>query len=294
MICYIIDLFWLAHPIRGQGMVYMSADSTSKEILALASATQEMKKLCRPLEKYNIKHFSFIRSFDDGRFVNFSNIDNWIEHYYRKKLYTTSCFENHPSEYFSHIYLWDDQLQGKVIETGHETFNSYHGLTIIDRKYDYTSFYFFSTEKHHNYIRNFYINHLSSLYEFLHQFEKDSKDLIAKNIIPHRKNLYEKIYIQNELPNATTVKDICKGISLNTDDSSFPRLSKRETECLAWLLKGLAAKEIAHRMFISSRTVEAHVGTLKEKFYCKTVLALVNRIYTQHHFKALALQNIPI
>lgn len=48
-------------------------------------------------------------------------------------------------------------------------------------------------------------------------------------------------------------------------DGSFSKLTKREKECLFYLLKGLTAKEIARVMDISNRTIETHVGNIKMK-----------------------------
>ena len=42
----------------------------------------------------------------------------------------------------------------------------------------------------------------------------------------------------------------------NTNNANFPKLTNRQTECLYYLAKGLAPKQIARACDISSRTVE--------------------------------------
>lgn len=42
-------------------------------------------------------------------------------------------------------------------------------------------------------------------------------------------------------------------------------VSNRECEILSWLSNGLTAKEIAHQLNISPRTVEHHIKNVKEK-----------------------------
>ena len=46
-------------------------------------------------------------------------------------------------------------------------------------------------------------------------------------------------------------------------------LSKREVEMVQDLLKGFAAKEIAHRNYISPHTVNTHFKTIKQKLSAK-------------------------
>ncbi len=55
-------------------------------------------------------------------------------------------------------------------------------------------------------------------------------------------------------------------------------LSKREVECLHFLIKGKAAKEIARELAISPRTVELHISHIKDKMKCRTSLELITRI----------------
>lgn len=47
-------------------------------------------------------------------------------------------------------------------------------------------------------------------------------------------------------------------------------LSKRQSECLFYILNGLTAKETAAILNISPRTVEAHIGQVKDLLKCHT------------------------
>ena len=57
-----------------------------------------------------------------------------------------------------------------------------------------------------------------------------------------------------------------------------PIISKREYECLECLLKGMTAKETGLRLHISQRTVESHIGSIKQKFHCDTVMQLMSKL----------------
>jgi DNA-binding CsgD family transcriptional regulator len=56
-------------------------------------------------------------------------------------------------------------------------------------------------------------------------------------------------------------------------------LSKRETECLYWLLRGKSVKETAKLMGISPRTVETHMETIKRKLNCATKSELIEKAF---------------
>jgi DNA-binding CsgD family transcriptional regulator len=51
-------------------------------------------------------------------------------------------------------------------------------------------------------------------------------------------------------------------------------LSKREISCLYWLSQGKTLEEIAQLLYISHRTVKAHIKNAKEKLNCQTLFQL--------------------
>lgn len=55
-------------------------------------------------------------------------------------------------------------------------------------------------------------------------------------------------------------------------------LSKRETECLFYLLDGCTAKEIAAPLKLSHRTVERYIENMKNKLGCSTVSELIVKV----------------
>ena len=55
-------------------------------------------------------------------------------------------------------------------------------------------------------------------------------------------------------------------------------LSKREKECVYYILRGMSAKEIGKVLNISHRTVETHIEHIKSKLSCQTRSQVVNKI----------------
>ncbi|MEO8400783.1 MAG: LuxR C-terminal-related transcriptional regulator [Gammaproteobacteria bacterium] len=57
-------------------------------------------------------------------------------------------------------------------------------------------------------------------------------------------------------------------------------LTKKQSECLYYLAKGLSNKQIGNEMDISTRTVESHVEILKNKLNCYNKVSLVQKALT--------------
>ena len=55
-------------------------------------------------------------------------------------------------------------------------------------------------------------------------------------------------------------------------------LSKRETDCFELIKKGLSAKEMAEKLYLSPRTIESHLENIKLKCHCKTKLELLSML----------------
>ena len=55
-------------------------------------------------------------------------------------------------------------------------------------------------------------------------------------------------------------------------------LSSREAEVAKWLINGLSNREIGEKMFISIRTVKAHLTSIFKKTGCRDRLELATRM----------------
>ncbi|MBW2656017.1 MAG: response regulator transcription factor, partial [Deltaproteobacteria bacterium] len=55
-------------------------------------------------------------------------------------------------------------------------------------------------------------------------------------------------------------------------------LSSREAEVAKWLINGLSNREISEKMFISTRTVKAHLTSVFKKTGCRDRLELATRM----------------
>jgi DNA-binding CsgD family transcriptional regulator len=65
------------------------------------------------------------------------------------------------------------------------------------------------------------------------------------------------------------------------DNSRYAILTKRERECLFYLLHGKSAKEIARVLKISFKTVEMHTCHIKDKLNCRNKSQLFDQAVAQ-------------
>ncbi|NOZ47697.1 MAG: response regulator transcription factor [Chlorobi bacterium] len=92
--------------------------------------------------------------------------------------------------------------------------------------------------------------------------------LFALKAISEGKNYYSKGVQQTVFNNYT---NNIKADNVNENDL----LSKRETEVIKLIADGLSFKEIANKLFISTRTVETHKKNILEKLELKSTIDLV-------------------
>jgi DNA-binding CsgD family transcriptional regulator len=94
----------------------------------------------------------------------------------------------------------------------------------------------------------------------------DAELLLLSAITPHIKNLHT---IFRRLSQKAWGEAMCEAVA-----ETFPRLSRRETEIAAFVCQGLTSAEIATRLIISRRTVEAHLSHVFDKLEVRNRSAL--------------------
>jgi DNA-binding CsgD family transcriptional regulator len=63
-----------------------------------------------------------------------------------------------------------------------------------------------------------------------------------------------------------------------TADSDADLLSEREKEVAELVLAGLTYKQVGKRLFISAKTVEHHIGRIKQRLGCANREELLSRL----------------
>ena len=78
--------------------------------------------------------------------------------------------------------------------------------------------------------------------------------------------------------NGKSKRQFIINLSDDSDDTDENELSKRQYQCIYYLLRGYSAKQIANQLGISSRTVETHIHRLKVKYQCTSKSQLIETV----------------
>jgi DNA-binding CsgD family transcriptional regulator len=65
------------------------------------------------------------------------------------------------------------------------------------------------------------------------------------------------------------------------------KLSKRQTQCLFYILRGKSASKIAKMLGLSTRTVESYIENLKDKMLCNNKEELIESAFKRGYFQII-------
>jgi DNA-binding NarL/FixJ family response regulator len=83
-----------------------------------------------------------------------------------------------------------------------------------------------------------------------------------------------QIYVSERM--SAHILEIFSGSQPDPERSSIRQLSDREFEVFELIGEGLSAREIAERLHLSAKTVDAHRAKIKEKLHVKTASELIS------------------
>lgn len=253
----------------------------------------EIDNLCKPLYKLGITNFTQLRNYTNGEQIYLSNNSEWIEHYYKFELYKSSLFEGNPSQYHSGIVLWPQTCDLQVFVHAQQYFDSYHGITIIEKNKNYSDFYFLSGPLKNYWLINFYLNNTQLLKNFINFYKKEAAHIIDRSQsrplqIKDRYDFPRDLSLVQIMPEflANKITEVQQSFSSyheQVEQNLFNTLSKKERLCLKYLLQGKTAKETGKIMSISHRTIETHHERIRVKTQCANKFEIISK--AQHiHF----------
>ena len=248
---------------------------------------RDITEICKPLKKFGITSFNYVKTYHDGSQVNLANTTEWLEYFYKNEFYQIGAFERHPSKYESGSALWSQLSGQKVFYDARQYFNIDNGITIIEKQLDSCDFYYFGTTADNRNIVNFYLNNIDLLKRFILYF-KDRANLIIKqanenriilpnhfeqHVTPDESEIYMLEKFKKEFLKETAIKNFAL-----TGELEGEVLTNKQLNCITYLIEGKTAKEIAKVIGISYRTVEGHIIKLKTRFNCQTKTELITKL----------------
>lgn len=239
---------------------------------------RKLKKICEPLlQGFGIDTFWYYSISCEGELTYISNSPMIAEYFYSNELYKghpyfktprllkTGFFFNdkESSEYSSSQgkmknYVEMDQLF-MLMDVGAEKAEGY-GFALTNSSQD---------------LSNKIINNLYCLKKFISYFQKEAEKEIkelGKYSLDLKKtcdSFCRPTNYFNDLASSQKIAEFLKKI----DPIQFHRLnslSEREKECIKWLLKGMTAVQIGKKLYLSNRTVESYIESIKNKLGCRT------------------------
>lgn len=250
-----------------------------KNHFSLTSAI-DIQSVCEPLKAIGISYFNYLKIYNnDGSRELLTNNAEWIDHFYKNALYDTvgAIDVEHllPKGYF----LWSELDENDPCYTqGRELFNIDHGLSFVMRRKDVTYLYIFASTRDNTAINNYYIRNIDLIRRFIYYFNDKALPLM-KEAADNRIYLPNKqIISEDSLQRCALDNKLRQDFYNNTEIDRYFILSeaddlyvtKKQAECIAYMMEGATAKETAYKMNISYRTVEGYIEDVKTKIPAQT------------------------
>jgi DNA-binding CsgD family transcriptional regulator len=244
----------------------ISALEYAREMVSL------MKYITKPLfANTPINNFSFLRFDHQANLINLTTDIKWIEYRFDKKIKYQILFEKqlvNSSLNKPHMYLWPNIANNELM-AALQNYGIWNGCNIYIPYADQIEVFSFASSISNTNMSNFYFNY----FDFLNSFIIYFKNKLSSFDLENKKGV--KIITDISFPIINS--DTNKSIKLNLPTSSFISksdkfeidngiyLSYKELECCYYRMNGYSYKAIANILHLSSRTIESHINSSKQK-----------------------------
>lgn len=262
---------------QAKAVYFMNIDLLRKNVAF--SATPEIIDICKPLLRFGINYFSFMRIYPNKSHIRFCTHADWSEYYYTKDYYDLAF--DVPDTTGIIPWLCLPHLQS--LQDAAEFYDIANGVMLTLQSGDTIEIYSIGANKENRGVNHFYLNQTDLLYRFILYFKEKAFPLIKKAqknpiFFPNPSTSNKDKTIDSDLSRQLFLDDIeLKNVSV-TIDSDDLLLVKKEAQILALMKCGFSAKEIAARLDIKLRTVEVYLKTIREKLLQFTTNCLLHKI----------------
>jgi LuxR family transcriptional regulator, quorum-sensing system regulator SolR len=268
------------------GNIYtMKIENSHKHHISLTSSN-EVQEICQPILSCFpfIKIFEYSRIYTDGSLMAVSNNTSFLEIFFQSKRYEKFYVPSLLPKDLHHLKI-EDYIKTipnfkirnnfeNIFKKQYDLLKIHDAFIIINRNNDcleWIACHFHANLNHYGYK---IFNHIDILEQFILYFKFKAGKIIAKadssRIIKPWRN-------PDQDPKGLDTLD------LSTDNffkDTFPKkisikinrieiiLSKRELHCLQLVMLGKSNHAIAKDLFLSPRTVESHLDSLRSKIGC--------------------------
>lgn len=240
----------------------------------MLTSTNEVLQITAPLKKFGVSMFSYTRVYHDGSFIDVSDRSDMIDYfYYQTDIYKHYAPDANPAAIGEgYVILTSAEIANSPLAPVRDDVDLDNSLSIIKKSKKYYEVWNYASRKNNHEIINFYINHLDFLDSFSIEFKDKMQHLIKK---------YEKDRIWRPDNLDDTNKQPLYINKSFTRKPSTQQLSKRQSDCLRLLTKGMSIKQIASELSLSARTVEHYLEAVRMKFKCGSKAELIAKLYNE-------------
>lgn len=239
---------------------------------------EDIKKICRPIiDLFKITFFRYLRIYPDKSRIHLCTNPEWTSLFYSKGFYNIAWFDSNQLINPKSIeILWDVKANTDDNIVGIEArnhFNIHHGISIIRPQKSYYEVYDLATYKDNASINDLYLNNLDLFQRFFFYFKNQARTLLQEcdkkriklpNLSEFKKEAENNIVNKSEDINIFLDSTKTNRFYINTVNGDI-YLTKKETECIYWVLRGKSAEEIGMILKCSKRTIEIHINNIKKK-----------------------------
>lgn len=246
----------------------------------IESIQNQLAGVIQPLkENYNL-NFGLTRIYYNGNYFDLRPEISFLTFHYENDLMSQGQFFltelNKSTEKKNYISFWPSEPIDPYLKWLYDS-DIWQGFEIYFKNTEYLEIWTFATSRESPDIKNFYLNNIALLKEFIFYFKEKTFPLIKylqKKDMPFSES-YADFFKQKDtsffqnLQENQIFKDsikVKKYYLFNDKPESY--LSNREVQCLHYLAQGKTSKEIGAILSLSSRTVESYLEHLKNKLNC--------------------------
>lgn len=244
---------------------------------ALLDLSGKVFNICEPFfQRYQLTSFAYSRVYPDGSRTELWSDALALDHTYFKTKYILGAYTPNYflEERFAVLQLkvsgYPKILREKYTQQladQRDYFNNDHSFIVVNREPSFCEYFIYYAPREAHSILNFYINNLNILDNFAAYFKSAAADLITiadNHRIP--------------APRCSLINQRSNSFAPNCSKDLFyhsTKLSQREQEIAALLIKGKVAREVGDLLHISKRTVESHIEHMKQKANCHNKSELI-------------------
>lgn len=231
-----------------------AADSFS-----LNEGSKELVRIYKPfLDKWNIENFYYARITKKGELVYLTNQVDYIMDYWEEGLPLYTGFAESSKEVQHLACGWEELIDNEIMNFT-KLKGCFDGFSFADRHYNTVQFASFLRSYPIDNPNQFYQEHQNTLRCWLREFEWEMRHLIAK--AEENPLILPSEYLAPQITAFNPVRTIQLRYR-----SIQSKITLRELDCLFLFCRGFTAPFIADLLGLSTRTVETHLESVKNRF----------------------------